>query len=68
MNFRSTIVILFFCVIAARVQGETNEVRRIPPPGIAIPDSDCAELECGAAMGVRESLRNNLSGATCQLI
>jgi hypothetical protein len=49
MNFRSTMVVLFFCILAARVHGETNEVRRIPPPGIAIPDSDRAELERGAA-------------------
>ncbi|MEO6184539.1 MAG: prolyl oligopeptidase family serine peptidase, partial [Verrucomicrobiota bacterium] len=49
MNFRSTIVVLVFCVIAVRVQGETNVVRQIPPPGIAIPNSDRAELERGAA-------------------
>ena len=37
MNFRSTILVLF--LVAARVHGETNEVRRIPPAGVAIADS-----------------------------
>jgi dienelactone hydrolase len=62
MNFRSTIAVFIFCALAARAQVQTNEVRRIPPPGIAIPDIDRAELERGAAelKNEIESLRTSL--------
>ena len=48
MNCRSAIFLSLLIVAAAHGQTKssaTNEVRRIPPPGIAIPDADRAELE-----------------------
>src|SRR5437588_10939757 len=49
---------------AAPVENRPSTGRRIPPPGIAVPAADRAELEAGiAALGAEiESLRSALSG------
>src|SRR5438270_9915352 len=49
---------------AAPVDNRPSTGRRIPPPGIAVPAADRAELEAGvAALGVEiESLRSALAG------
>jgi dienelactone hydrolase len=64
MNF---LFAFFFCLffsgtIRAQTKPDTNDVRQIPPPGIAIADSDRSELERGAAdlKNQIEALRSSL--------
>ncbi len=66
MNFRAPTVLIFFSTLSLCVQGQTNptnEVRRIPPPGLAIPDSERAYLEKSVAELKQEvdSLRASLT-------
>ena len=62
MIFRSTIVILVAASTVFHAFGQTNEVRQIPPPGIAISASGRVELERAAAelKNEIESLRTSL--------
>ena len=67
-------VLSCFLVSFVRADGPSDnlpgQVRRIPPPGIKIPDADRAELDAGAAGLGREieSLRGTLKGHMAELL
>src|SRR2546429_5545783 len=76
-DFRHTVamrlphfVTIVFCFITLLICADgpsdnlADKVRRIPPPGIKVPDTDRAELEAGVAElgGEIESLRGELKG------
>src|SRR2546429_9401849 len=76
-DFRHTVAMRFphfvtivFCFITLLICADgpsdnlADKVRRIPPPGIKVPDTDRAELEAGVAEmgGEIESLRGVLKG------
>jgi len=73
---RSRIFISVLCFLVAFVRADgpsdnlPGQVRRIPPPGIKIPDADRAELDAGAAGLGREieSLRGTLKGRMAELL
>ena len=74
MRSRIFISVLCFLVAFVRADGPSDnlpgQVRRIPPPGIKIPDADRAELDAGAAGLGREieSLRGTLKGRMAELL
>ncbi len=70
MKFYSLLLVSVFFILAARAENSTNQVRQIPPPGIAISRADRAELERDANdfKNEIESLRASLAAKPALLL